>query len=298
MILPPPSESFAWTEHAGRAALVCAPLTAVAAHFWTTRQWPLDSGLLDPSRGDRWRAVADAAEVDRDRLIRVRQVHGISVALAERCIEPPSPAADILIARDTTVACAVQAADCVPLLLADRVTGAIAAVHCGWRGISLNAAAAAVTALTQESGSVPSNLVAALGPSIGACCYEVGLEVRQRFAAAGVGEDALNRWFLEEPVASARNPSMPVITRQGRRTNHWFFDGWRAVVEQLQSAGLADGQIFAAELCTASHPDVFCSYRRDGQGAGRLAGVIRPSMPSLAVLASGRRASSNQRPTC
>jgi YfiH family protein len=276
MILPPPAQSFAWTEYAGRAALVCSPLAAVAAHFFTTRQWPLGTRSLDPTNGDPWRVVADAAAVDSNRLFRVRQVHGITMAVAAPCRETVVAAADILIAVDTAMACAVQVADCAPLLLADRATGAVAAVHCGWRGISLNAAAVAVDALTEQRGSAPADLIAALGPSIGACCYEVGPEVRQRFAAAGVSEEALARWFLERPAASDRNPSMPSVIDRPRRINHWFFDGWRAIADQLLSAGLSADCIFAAELCTASHPDVFCSYRRDGDGAGRQAGVIKP----------------------
>ena len=178
MILPSPPESFAWTEHAGGPALVCAPLAEVAAHFLTTRAWPLGTRGRERTGEDPWRPVADAAGVDVERLIRVRQVHGISVAVAVAASEDRLPAADIVIARDSTVACAVQVADCVPLLIADRKTGAVAAVHCGWRGIALNAAGVAVAALAREWGSAPEDLVAALGPSIGACCYEVGREVR------------------------------------------------------------------------------------------------------------------------
>ena len=280
MILPSPPESFAWTEHAGGPALVCAPLAEVATHFLTTRFWPLGTHRRERTGEDPWRAVADAAGVGIDRLIRVRQVHGISIAMGVRVSEERPPAADIVIARDTTLACAVQVADCVPLLIADRKTGAVAAVHSGWRGIALNAAGVAVDALGREWGSAPENLVAALGPSIGACCYEVGVDVRTRFADRGISEDALSRWFLAEPAASDRNPSMPaVVERPATRNNRWFFDGWRAVTDQLQSAGLSVNHIFAANLCTASHPDVFCSYRRDGDTAGRQVGVIRSRPP-------------------
>ena len=280
MILPPPPESFAWTDYAGGLALVCAPLAEVAAHFLTTRSWPLGARGRERPGADPWGPVADAAGVDGGRLIRVRQVHGISVAVGAALSEDRLPAADIVIARDSTVACAVQVADCVPLLIADRKTGAVAAVHCGWRGIALNAAGAAVAALAREWDSAPEDLVAALGPSIGACCYEVGHEVRQRFADQGVSEEALARWFLTEPASSDRNPSMPAVSdRQTSRTGHWFFDGWQAVAEQLQSAGVLKDDIFAAQLCTASHPELFCSYRREGEVAGRLAGVIRSPTP-------------------
>jgi copper oxidase (laccase) domain-containing protein len=67
------------------------------------------------------------------------------------------------------------------------------------------------------------------------------------------------------------------------RANHWFFDGWRCVRDQLASAGVPDDRIFVADVCTASHAEAFCSYRRDGAGAGRQAavitGVTRSSQP-------------------
>jgi purine-nucleoside/S-methyl-5'-thioadenosine phosphorylase / adenosine deaminase len=280
MILPSPSESFRWTALAGRPALICAPLAEVATHFLTTRSWPLGTRAVERTGGDPWAVVADAAGVDIDRLIRVRQVHGISIAVGAPPGEDSPPAADIVVTRDGTLACAIQVADCVPLLIADRTTSAVAAVHCGWRGISLNAAGVAVGALARLWGSAPADLIAALGPSIGACCYEVGVDVRQRFADAGTSEDALARWFLDAPAPSDRNPSMPtLIGRHTGRKDRWFFDGWRAVAEQLTSAGVAEDHIFSAGLCTASHPAVFCSFRRDGGAAGRQAGVIRSPTP-------------------
>jgi copper oxidase (laccase) domain-containing protein len=65
---------------------------------------------------------------------------------------------------------------------------------------------------------------------------------------------------------------MPGVTS---RPNHWFFDGWRCVEDQLVAEGVAPGRTHQAGLCTASHPDAFCSYRRDGGAAGRIAAVIR-----------------------
>jgi YfiH family protein len=158
--------------------------------------------------------------------------------------------------------------------MADERTAAVAAAHGGWRGLAAGVPSAAVAALAREFGSRPSDLIAAIGPSVGACCYEVGTEVRDRFEAAGFGRGRIARWFRTEPPSSSRNPSMPGIPRL-LRASHWFFDGWSAARDQLEEAGVPAARIFVAELCTASHPDTMCSYRREGSAAGRMAGAIR-----------------------
>ncbi len=115
-------------------------------------------------------------------------------------------------------------------------------------------------------------------PSVGACCYEVGPEVRVAFATAGWPLDALARWFVAAPVADAGNPPMPGLAGEAR-PGHAFFDGWTCAQEQVRSAGVPAAQIYGAGLCTASHA-VLCSYRRDGAEAGRIAGAIMPVSPS------------------
>jgi len=112
-------------------------------------------------------------------------------------------------------------------------------------------ARATVDALSRAFGSVPADLVAAVGPSIGPCCYEVGAEVRERFGAhAGA-------WFTAGP--------------RGRP----HLDLWRATSDQLLAAGLPPEHVHLSRLCTATWPAVFYSYRREGSGTGRMAGVIR-----------------------
>jgi YfiH family protein len=184
------------------------------------------------------------------------------------------PEADVLVADDETLAVAVQTADCVPLLLADPRTGAVAAVHAGWRGLAARAPVVALQAMAAQYGARSHDVLAAFGPSIGACCYEVGPDVRSRFAASGVAADAIERWFLEKPVVLPGNPPMPGV-RRDRREGRWYFDGWSVVRTQLEDAGVDPGRIFGPNLCTGSHPGVFCSFRRDGAGAGRMAAAIR-----------------------
>ena len=100
--------------------------------------------------------------------------------------------------------------------------------------------------------------MAAIGPSICAHEYEVDAVVRDGFAAAGFDDAQLRRWFID-----------------GVRPGHWQFDGWAAARDQLAAAGVSASQIHGAALCTASYPELFCSYRRDGRRAGRIAGAIR-----------------------
>ena len=294
MILPQPGEDFHWTEVRARPALVCDALEPVACHAFSTRRWPL--GVASPEDDTGWRAVAEAMDVDQDRLLRVRQVHeaGIVVHRAGRSIVQ-DVAADIVVTDDSSVALAVQTADCVPVLIADLRTGAVAAAHAGWRGLALRVPAAAVAALIDQLGSRPSRLVAAIGPSIGSCCYEVGDDVRGRFRAAGFSEAELHRWFLAEPLQSAANPSLPHLSK-GARAGRWFLDLWAATRDGLMAAGVPGDQVFTARLCTASHVDAFCSYRRDGVAAGRMATAIRKLAgfdPSLRWRAD-RRANSDR----
>jgi YfiH family protein len=257
---------------------VCRALELLAAHFFTTRQWRLGSAAA----GDREPGWAEAAAVagTPSALVRLRQVHGASVVVrrapnpveADAAARAALPEADIIISDDPHVALAIQTADCVPLLLADRASGVVAAAHAGWRGLAAGVPRTAVEALHREFGSEPGNLVAAIGPSIAACCYEVGGDVRAAFRDGGFAS-AMAGWFHDVPQPSPANPSMPALPAS-RRADHWFFDGWAAATHQLRHAGVPATQIHAARLCTASH-DVFCSYRRDAQAAGRMAAVIR-----------------------
>ena len=258
MMRPQPSGGFVWVQAAGGAALVCGPLRSLADHLFTTRAWTLGSG----SSGDEeWAPVAAALGVDLAHLVRLHQVHGSAVVVHRADSPLPSGTrndADVVVSDDPTVALAIQTADCVPLLIADSKSGAVAAAHAGWRGLAARVPGAAVEALVREFNASPTDLVAAIGPCISSPAYEVGLDVADRFAATGFADDQLARWFSE-----------------GARDGHWQFDGWQAARDQLAAAGLPEDQVHLAALCTASHSDLLCSYRHDGLRAGRMAAAIR-----------------------
>jgi YfiH family protein len=272
--LPQPNDTFRWVQGAPGPALVCRGLEGVADHLITNRSWALGDG----SKSDVVSAWSEVAAALGGPILRVHQVHGVDVWIrraGDRAMAAADrPDADIILSDDPSVAVAIQTADCAPILIADRRTGAVAAAHAGWRGLAAGVPRITVEALAREFGSRPVDLIAATGPSIGACCYEVGPEVRDRFESAGWPETTTSRWFFTAPQATVLNPSM-IGLRTEPRPGYWFFDSGRAAIDQLESAGVPRDQLFAAELCTASHPEALCSYRRDGVGAGRIAAAIR-----------------------
>jgi purine-nucleoside/S-methyl-5'-thioadenosine phosphorylase / adenosine deaminase len=271
IILPTPGSAFEWQPTAAGPALVCRELQRYVTHLFTTNHWSL--GLPTTSSDDHmaWEQVARAIDLTFDTLHRPRQVHGKAVVLPST--HSRLLPGDIIVTNNPLLGLAVQSADCVPLLIVDPTTMAVCAAHAGWRGLVAGVPLAAVQGLKKNFGSRSTDLFVALGPSIGACCYEVGRDVREAFAAGSSAAD-LERWFSDEPKRLDTNPPMPNLTAN-RRPDHWFFDSWKSVRDQLEAAGVPGDHIFSADLCTASHPHVFCSYRRDGTPTGRMAAAIR-----------------------
>jgi purine-nucleoside/S-methyl-5'-thioadenosine phosphorylase / adenosine deaminase len=257
--LPEPGDDFEWRRDDGGLSLLCRSLEPHAIHFFTTREWRLGTPQTDRDAG--WLDVARAMDVEAAHLVRAHQVHGASVVIRRRGERPigsaPLPHADILVSDDPSLALAIQTADCVPVLMADGRTGAVAAAHAGWRGLAARVPAVAVGALADAFDSRAPDLIVAIGPSICAQKYEVDAKVRDAFAVNGATEAELARWFLP-----------------GVRPQHWQFDGWRATRDQLEGSGVATQEIHAAGLCSATHPQL-CSYRRDGAAAGRMVAAIR-----------------------
>jgi len=278
LILPQPDDHFTWIPapwqpgHAGPGAdpsgrradgvvdpdaawvLQCRPLAAVAPHFFTTRALQLRN---DSARAPAdWARVAAGIGVPPTRLQRMRQVHGCAT-MAVGAVGADDPEADALITNQPEVALVVRVADCVPLLIADPRRGAVAAVHAGWRGTAAGIPAAAVRRLQREYGCDPADLLAAIGPAIGACCYQVGPDVRHAFQQAGHPLSALDRWFTPD---------------EGDR---WRLDTWASNRDQLIAAGLSPARVYVAGLCTRTHVEHFSSYRVEGAATGRNLGVIR-----------------------
>ncbi len=197
------------------------------------------------SRAESRERVSRALE-SSGRLLLLKQVHGCRV---EPAPWTGTPEADAGLSTRPGELVGVETADCLPVLIVDPERRAAAAVHAGWRGTSQQIAAAAVRTLA-ESGSRVSDLVAALGPGIGPCCYEVGDELR---AAFGADADAV---FVPGP--------------RGRP----HLDVRLANVRQLLRAGLAAERIHHVPDCTSCSAGLYHSFRRDGAGAGRMINFV------------------------
>src|SRR5260221_3856856 len=232
-MLPQPPEGFAWVQAPAGPALVARALEPLAGHLFTTRAWALGSAV--PATDADWQQLAGAVGVDLAHLVRVRQVHGASVVVCRegdgRGAAGPAGAkdADIIVSNDPSLALAIQTADCVPLLIVDTRTRAVAAAHAGWRGLAARVPSVVIDALAREFGSRPDDLISAIGPSVTAESYAVGVDVRHAFQSAGFSARHIDRWVLP-----------------GRRSQHLQFDGWQSTRDQLESAGVRPGTISIA----------------------------------------------------
>jgi len=245
---------FRWDETTIGSVLRCDALEPYATHAFTTRSVAFRDGR-DYDRLAALFSLSSAA------LITVKQVHASDVLIV-RTGENAAEAleADVVVAADSARVACVRVADCVPVLLADRGRRAVAAVHAGWRGTLAGAAGAAVRALA-GLGVPPDDLLAAIGPSIGPCCYQVDSPVRDRFVAAGAD---VARWFLPDSGVK------------------WKLDLWKANADQLVMAGVDPANIHVAGLCTFDHASAFFSFRREGPGTGRLVAAVRTTQAPLA----------------
>ncbi|MFN0141777.1 MAG: peptidoglycan editing factor PgeF [Pyrinomonadaceae bacterium] len=187
------------------------------------------------------------------------QVHGDAIRMVETIddVGDSEIKADAVMSNLQGVLAAVKTADCVPILIGDRETGAFVAVHAGWRGTVQSIVKKAVAKLQETYGSNPSDMIAAIGPAASCESYEIGREVIDEFDQ-NFGE-ASKKYFTP--------------TRDG----HALVDLHAANRDQLTTAGLTSQNIFSAPFCTMERGDLFFSYRRekpDFGKTGRLLSVI------------------------
>jgi polyphenol oxidase len=260
---------FYWRERDGVRALVCAPLEQAGfTNAFSTRLGgvsPMPNSSLNLAGFNE-----DAAEniyENRRRFLKLFdgdwtltgcwQIHSADVRIVHNQEEAqPQPGVlgdnqycDALISDTPKILLAVKTADCVPILLADKKTGAFAAMHAGWRGTSASIVLAAIRQLKSEYNTRPEDLRAAIGPAANSCCYEVGREVIDQF---------------KERFPESGDLFTP--TRDG----HARIDLQTANRDQLIAAGVSPERVHIAPLCTMDRNDLFFSYRREKQLHGRV----------------------------
>ena len=215
------------------------------------------------------------------RVVALRQIHSDIMHVVGAAETPPgeqSLQGDALITREPGVLLTIQTADCIPILLTDTRQRAIAAIHSGWRGTAQRIAEKTLGRMQMEFSTRPQDVVAALGPGIGSCCYEVGHETVREFTAKFSNA---SEWFTGpfDALENGDNDSnwLPWLTMRppghappAPRAHLDLIAANRAI---LSGAGIAPNNIFSSDFCTACRRDLFFSYRRE-HTTGRLMAAI------------------------
>ena len=174
----------------------------------------------------------------------MKQVHGKNVSIVLN--GGIYPATDGLVTSKCGVMLGIRIADCIPLLLFDPVHSIIGAIHCGWRSITAGIAEEAIRIMCEEMGTHPEDIMAAMGPAAGPCCYEIGEDTADHFRPSSI------------------------ISCKGK-----LFSDIRAELQaHLLDAGLNGLNIEICSDCTICNENLYFSHRRDGLYSGRMLGYI------------------------
>ena len=262
-------------EIEGVAFYACTdPAWAGARHGFSTRQGgvspaPWDTLNLGANRGDtpenvRWNFnwFCSVIGTDDEALVKNHQVHGDLVRPVTQADILPDPAqpgvfqADGMVTDVPGVCLTIFSGDCIPILLYDPVRRCAAAAHAGWRGTALGIAARAAEAMARNYGCDPNNILAAIGPGIGPCCFETHADVPEGLRSS-LGEDAA--------------PFIRPLSKAGK----FSVDLKGANAKWLERAGLRREHIAVCSACTACNLDLFWSHRVQGDRRGSMAAMIQ-----------------------
>jgi YfiH family protein len=182
------------------------------------------------------------------KLTLIKQIHSTRVVDAATILGQQVIEGDALVTNRPGLAVAVKTADCFPILLADPVARVVAAIHAGWRGTAAGIVKTAIERMKELYGSDPRDILAAIGPGIEPCCFEVGPEVAREFA----------HW--DRRLYSTTTTEMVDLAA--------------ANAHQLADLGVPRNNIVHAGLCTADRTDLFFSFRKERDRAGRMVSWI------------------------
>jgi YfiH family protein len=234
------------------------------AHLFTTRHFPGHRAPENPAAPfatPEAAALAERAGLDGVAAAFLKQVHGADVVRVEE--GGFAGMGDALMSERPALPLAVFTADCLPVVLYDPRRGRLAIAHAGWRGTVRGVVPAAVAAMV-AAGSRSADLVVAVGPSIGPCCYEVDRPVIAALAAAF--PQAWESWVSPKG-------------RDAGGEERWMLDLWKANEAQLRGAGVHGSGVDNLRLCTSCRLDLFFSYRRGARGR-LVAAAAMPRAPA------------------
>lgn len=212
-------------------------------------------------------------------IVGMQQIHSNLIRLATAAdAERQMPwKADGQLIDEPGILLAARTADCVPVLLADRRRCAVAAIHAGWKGTVRRIVEIGVGRMRMEYGSRPEDLIAAIGPAIGPCCYAVGEELRAEFESQfAYAEELFYEVYDSDPIRT----KYPLLFLTQRAPGHspigpsLHLDLIEANRRQLLAAGLKARSIRVMGGCTNCRPDLFFSYRAEQGRTGRMMAVI------------------------
>lgn len=194
--------------------------------------------------------LATAFGIHSSVLCTVHQIHGTDILIVDgsSTTDFSRASCDSIIARRPGIAIGVLTADCVPIMLFDPEHRTVAAIHTGWKGAAGNLPGKTVRTMVDQVKTQPGKLVAAVGPSIGPCCYEVDERV---FFAFSRHNDSWPKWA--KAVSG----------------NRWMLDLPQASVDLLIASGIRQENIVFFDICTCCHQNLFYSHRRDKGTTGR-----------------------------
>lgn len=228
---------------------------------------------------ERFLAELTGKPVGKDSLVTLKQVHSSLIRRAglKDVKEAACGKADGMMTDKPGVLLAIQTADCIPVLIADVKKKAVAAFHAGWRGTLKRIVEEGAGRMRLEFRSRPEDLVAAIGPGIGSCCYAVGEEVRSEFESQFVYAAEL---FSDVYDANSIKEKYPLLFMTARAPGHshlgpsLHLDLMEANRRQLLDAGLRPEAISTIGDCTSCQHDRYFSYRAEHGFTGRMFSVI------------------------
>ena len=205
--------------------------------------------------------LSHALGFDLGSLATCQQIHQDNIAMVDEsylkkdCFLPNNafPGTDALVTNVPGLTLMTRYADCVPLIFYDPKTHTVAMAHAGWKGTLSHIAQKTIDVLVKDYHCKPQHILAAIGPSIGPCCYQIN---------STMADQAVKKLHkAQEYFLNSTNDGL-------------YFNLWHANIKQLQSTGIKDDHLYCAELCTSCNFDLFYSYRKGKKVTGRFGALI------------------------